>query len=214
MTARRRPYRDAAEALDAVTLDAPPEAASVLAAGASDLRLAAELGIPGTPAWAPPARAGAETLELFGELRASGLTGPGWEVETPEGARSIVAWLQRVRRDGVGPYLEARRNEGGSWEVSILGIGPDTTADEIRAILPSLGSLRVAIRGRAGGRTPGRTKRSLADVSGAVAAYRRSTSRAEDPPAKWLAHRLDVSISTAEKYLRQHRSRRVSDVDR
>ncbi|HSW43086.1 MAG TPA: hypothetical protein VLM76_11310 [Patescibacteria group bacterium] len=118
-------------------------------------------------------------------------------------ALTIRAWQIIVRRDGIAPFIEARRDRGGRWEVTIRGLGSAPTAELVRQILPGLARIRRQIT-RAGGRPAGRAKCSDDEIRTAVAKYRRATGTTAWPPAKWLAHELGVkSPRTAESYLRR-----------
>lgn len=117
-------------------------------------------------------------------------------------ALTIRAWQIIVRRDGIAPFIEARRDGSGRWEVSIRGLGSNPTHELVRQILPGLTRIRHQIT-RNGGRPPGRTKRSDDEILGAVAEYRRRTGTSLLPQAAWLGHELKVSLRTAEGYLRR-----------
>lgn len=118
-------------------------------------------------------------------------------------ALTFRAWQIVVRRDDIAPFIEARRDRRGRWEVAIRGLGSNPTAEHVREILPGLTRIRRQIT-RSGGRPPGRRKRSDDEIRTAVAKYQRSTGITDTPPpAKWLVGELGVSQGTAEGYLRR-----------
>ncbi len=180
-------------------------------------RLAAELGMPdgATPMHAPAEIKDGWRAELFGEVVTDGppmhepapmdgnVPWVGYQVgRAGVPVLSILAWQIIIRRDGIAPFIEARRDGSGRWEVAIRGLGSNPTHKLVRQILPGLGLIRRQIT-RAGGRPPGRTKRSDEAICKAVAKYKRSTATSTPPPAKWLAGELKVSQRTAEGYLRR-----------
>jgi hypothetical protein len=172
-----------------------------------------ELGLPRAGSWAPRIRVDdrpAGILEMFGEyveLEADEHLAVGWEGDHPSGWRvGIRARLVRFRPDGTAAYLEARLpgpGWGGTWEIRLAGIELERTAGGSRLALATLPLFRDWVITKAGGRPPGRTKRSDDEIRQAIAKYMRSTGTDTPPPAKRLAHDLKISQRTAENYLRR-----------
>jgi hypothetical protein len=114
-------------------------------------------------------------------------------------------WVWRLRRSGVGVYIEGSRDRHGRWEISINGPESQFRSEAVRQILPGLRLLRTVIS-RRGGRPRGRTKRSPQQVTEAIRRFQSGTGTNFVPSPRWLAQRLDVSVETARKYLRQLRN--------
>lgn len=122
-------------------------------------------------------------------------------------ALTIRAWQIIVRRDTIAPFIEARRDRSGRWEVAIRGLGSNPTSELVRQILPGLTRIRRQIT-RSGGRPPGSGKRPD-EVRAAVEKWRTSSGAPGKYPTPSRLGRLlnpPVETETARKYLRQMRS--------
>jgi hypothetical protein len=128
---------------------------------------------------------------------------PWWPIEAGDPLPDRYdEWLWRLRRSGIGLFIERRRDTDGRWQLSIQGPDAEFRSETVRQLLPGLRLWKTVIS-RGGGRPRGRTKRSPKDVTNAIQKYRSATAKDEVPPAKWLARELGVSVETARKYLRR-----------